>query len=307
MQIESRPPVAADLPTDIPPFLRDALAARGLRTAADLQLDLADLHAPTALPGIEAAASRLADAVIAGERILVAGDFDADGATASALCVSVFRAFGVHADLVDFLVPNRFEFGYGLTPEFVEVALAGKPDVIVTVDNGTASVEGVALAQSHGVDVVVTDHHLPGATLPAARAIVNPNLPGSAFPSPNLAGVGVAYYVLGAVRGALRRAGHFDRIGVKEPRLADWLDLVAVGTVADVVPFDRNNRILVHQGLRRIRAGRSRPGIAALVDVSGRARATLSAGRFGLRRRAAPECRWPLGGHGGWHPLPARR
>ena len=282
MQIEPRPPREADLPGDMPAFLRHALAARGVRTAADLDLTLAELHAPSGLPGIDAAAERLTAAVADGERILIAGDFDADGATASALCVSVLRAFGVRADRVDFLVPNRFEFGYGLTPEFVEVALESKPDVIVTVDNGTASVDGVALAQSRGADVVVTDHHLPGNTLPEARALVNPNLAGSDFPSPNLAGVGVAYYVLGAVRGRLRRAGHFDRAGIVEPRLADWLDLVAIGTVADVVPLDRNNRILVHQGLRRIRAGKTRPGVAALIEASRRARARLTASDLGF-------------------------
>ena len=282
MQIETRPKKEADLPASMPSFLRDALAARGIRKQGDLVLPLADLHAPAHLPGIAAAADRLAAAVAGGERILIAGDFDADGATASALCVSVLRAFGVPADRVDFLVPNRFEFGYGLTPEFVRVALEREPDVIVTVDNGTASVDGVALAQSHGVDVVVTDHHLAGDTLPDACALVNPNLPGSRFPSPHLAGVGVAYYVLGAVRSALRRAGHFERLGVAEPRLADWLDLVAIGTVADVVPFDRNNRILVHQGLRRIRAGRTRPGVAALVEVARRSPATLSATDLGF-------------------------
>lgn len=282
MLIETRPRQEADLPEDIPVFLREALAARGVRTAADLDLTLADLHPPATLPGIDAAAERLAKAVVDGERILIAGDFDADGATASALCVSVLRAFGARADRVDFLVPNRFEFGYGLTPEFVEVALQGKPDVIVTVDNGTASVDGVALAQSQRVDVVVTDHHLPGDTLPEACALVNPNLDGSSFPSPNLAGVGVAYYVLGAIRSKLRSAGHFGRSGVAEPRLADWLDLVAIGTVADVVPLDRNNRILVHQGLRRIRAGKTRPGIAALIQASRRAGGRLTASDLGF-------------------------
>ena len=282
MQIETRAKQEADLPASMPAFLRDALAARGVRASGDLTLPLADLHVPTDLPGIGAAAERLAAAVTGGERILIAGDFDADGATASALCVDVLRAFGVREDRVDFLVPNRFEFGYGLTPEFVDVALAREPNVIVTVDNGTASVDGVALAQSKGVDVVVTDHHLPGDTLPNACALVNPNLPGSAFPSSNLAGVGVAYYVLGAVRGALRQAGHFERNGIAEPRLADWLDLVAIGTVADVVPFDRNNRILVHQGLRRIRAGKTRPGVSALIDVTRRTQATLSASDLGF-------------------------
>ena len=193
---------------------------------------------PAALPDIDKAADRLALAVTEGERVLIAGDFDADGATASALCVSALRAFG--AEDVDFLVPNRFEYGYGLSPELVAVALQRHPKVIVTVDNGVSSLEGVALAEANGVDVVVTDHHLQGSQLPEAYAIVNPNLEGAAFPSPNLAGVGVAFYVMGAVRNKLRMANHFANRGIDEPNLADWLDLVAVGTVADVVPLDRN-------------------------------------------------------------------
>ena len=280
MIVETRPAPTSSLDAGLPPFLSAALAARGVAEAADLELPLSGLHPPASLPGIDAAAERLARAVTAGERILVAGDFDADGATASALCVSVFRAFG--ARHVDFLVPNRFEYGYGLTPELVEVALERRPDVLVTVDNGVTSIDGVALAQSNGVDVVVTDHHLPGDERPPARAMVNPNLPESAFPSRHLAGVGVAYYVMGAVRGALRAAGHFRKRGIAEPRLADWLDLVAVGTVADVVPLDRNNRILVHQGLRRMRAGRARAGIAALIEVSKRAASKLVASDLGF-------------------------
>ena len=280
MIVETRPARTSSLDAGLPPFLSAALAARGVAEAADLELPLSGLHPPASLPGIDAAAERLARAVTAGERILVAGDFDADGATASALCVSVFRAFG--ARHVDFLVPNRFEYGYGLTPELVEVALERRPDVLVTVDNGVTSIDGVALAQSNGVDVVVTDHHLPGDERPPARAMVNPNLPESAFPSRHLAGVGVAYYVMGAVRSALRAAGHFRKRGIAEPRLADWLDLVAVGTVADVVPLDRNNRILVHQGLRRMRAGRARPGIAALIEVSKRAASKLVASDLGF-------------------------
>jgi len=278
--VETRPAPTSSLDAGLPPFLSAALAARGVAEVTDLELPLSGLHPPASLPGIDAAAERLARAVTAGERILVAGDFDADGATASALCVSVFRAFG--ARHVDFLVPNRFEYGYGLTTELVEVALERRPDVLVTVDNGVTSIDGVALAQSNGVDVVVTDHHLPGDERPPARAMVNPNLPESTFPSRHLAGVGVAYYVMGAVRGALRAAGHFRKRGIAEPRLADWLDLVAVGTVADVVPLDRNNRILVHQGLRRMRAGRARPGIAALVEVSKRAASKLVASDLGF-------------------------
>ncbi|MCY3839084.1 MAG: single-stranded-DNA-specific exonuclease RecJ [Gammaproteobacteria bacterium] len=278
--VESRPKRSSQLDSKLPAFLRDALAARGATTVAELDLSLNRLHSPDALPGIDVAADRLAGAVAGNERILIAGDFDADGATASALCVSALRAMGA-AD-VDFLVPNRFEYGYGLSPELVEEALKRSPQVIVTVDNGVSSVDGVALARNNGVDVVVTDHHLPGDELPAALAIVNPNMADSAFPSPSLAGVGVAFYVMGAVRRRLRAVGYFDGRGIAEPNLADWLDLVALGTVADVVPLDRNNRVLVHQGLRRIRGGRTRPGIRALVEVAGRAASTLSAKDLGF-------------------------
>ena len=280
MQIETRPQRESRLGEGLPSFLRGALAARGVVEEADLELPLAALHPPATLPDIDAAAARLAAAVTNGERILIAGDFDADGATASAVCVSALRAFGARE--VAFAVPNRFRFGYGLTPEFVEVVLAQNPAVIVTVDNGVASVDGVARANAAGVDVIVTDHHLPGEALPAACAIVNPNLPGATFPSRNLAGVGVAYYVMSALRSALQAEGHFARHGIDVPKLADWLDLVAVGTVADVVPLDRNNRILVHQGLRRMRAGRTRPGLQALAQVAGRALSKLTAQDIGF-------------------------
>lgn len=280
MIVESRLQRPSELGADLPAFLRDALASRGAARQADLDLSLNGLLAPESLPGISGAAGRLATAVAADERILVCGDFDADGATASALCVSALRAFG--AGQVDFLVPNRFDFGYGLTPELVDVALQREPDVIVTVDNGVSSIAGVTRARDQGVDVIVTDHHLPGSQLPPAYAMVNPNLPDSSFPSPNLAGVGVAFYVMAALRSRLRDAGHFASRGIAEPNLADWLDLVALGTVADVVPFDRNNRILVHQGLRRIRSGKARPGIRALVEVSGRAASRMTAKDLGF-------------------------
>lgn len=264
----------------MPAFIRSALAARGVTTAEELTLSLSDLVPPDELPDIGVAAERLAAAVVDDQRIVVAGDFDADGATACALCVSLLRAFG--AGQVDFQVPNRFEFGYGLSPEFARVVLQQRPDVIVTVDNGTSSIDGVALARDAGVDVIVTDHHLPGDTLPSAMALVNPNLAGSRFASPNLSGVGVAYYLMGAVRQVLRKQGRFAAKGVAEPNLADWLDLVALGTIADVVPLDRNNRILVHQGLRRMRGGRLRPGLRALVEVSGRALSKLTAADLGF-------------------------
>ena len=264
----------------LPPFLRDALAARGVCEAAERELPLADLVPPTTLPGVDAAADRLANAVARDERIVIAGDFDADGATASALCVSVLRAFG--ARQVEFAVPDRFKFGYGFSPEFARVVLAREPALIVTVDNGVSSVEGVAVAKAAGADVIITDHHLPGETLPDAHAHVNPNLAGSRFPSPNLAGVGVAYYVMSVARRALRARGHFEASGIAEPNLAQWLDLVSLGTVADVVTLDRNNRILVHQGLRRLRAGFGRPGIQALAQTAGRSLAKLSAADLGF-------------------------
>jgi single-stranded-DNA-specific exonuclease len=197
--------------------------------------------------------------------LLIVADYDADGATACAVGVRGLRAFGAE---VDYLVPNRFTFGYGLSPEIVRLAAERSPHIIVTVDNGIASVEGVAEAARLGIDVLVTDHHLPGAELPAARAIVNPNQPECSFPSKHLAGVGVMFYVLAALRVELRRRGAF--LARAEPNLAELLDLVALGTVADVVALDTNNRILVHQGLARIRAGRAHAGIYALYQVAGR-------------------------------------
>ena len=223
---------------------------------------------PDGLSDLDVAAARIARAVRDDEAILVLGDFDADGASGTALAVSLLESLG--AARVDYLVPNRFAFGYGLTPQIVRVALEREPSLIVTVDNGMSSVAGVTLAQECGVDVVVTDHHLPGEELPPARAIVNPNAPGCAFASKALAGVGVVYYVLSRVRVLLSEAGFFAARGIAPPNLANWLDLVALGTVADVAPLDLNNRILVHQGLRRMRGGLARCGIRALAQVAGR-------------------------------------
>ena len=233
-----------------------------------LERELGSLIPPHRLDGLDTAVDVLYGALQAGERILVVGDFDADGATSCALAVRCLRAFGHQA--VDFLVPNRFDFGYGLTPEIVDHARRFDPDVIVTVDNGVSSIEGVAAARALGWQVIVTDHHLAGAELPAAHALVNPNLPGSSFPSRALAGVGVIFYLLLGLRSHLRERGWFTQRGLPTPNMADYLDLVALGTVAGVVPLDRNNRILVDQGLRRIRAGQSVPGIAALFDLAGR-------------------------------------
>lgn len=270
---------APELP-GVPPFLRRVYGHRGVGVPADLDLALSGLERPSALRDIDLAAGRIAEAVREGQRILLVGDFDADGATSVALGVSLLRALG--ASDVDFVVPNRFEFGYGLSPEIVDLALLRSPELIITVDNGVSSIAGVERANAHGVDVVVTDHHLPGLRLPPAYAIVNPNVPGCAFPSKAIAGVGVIYYVLSQTRTVLRASGWFDERIRPEPALADWLDLVALGTVADVVPLDQNNRRLVHQGIKRMRSGRCRPGIAALAEVGRRDLARLKASDLGF-------------------------
>lgn len=250
------------------PLLQQIYAARGIAREQEVSTELAHLLKPDSLKGLSQAVSLVVDALTAEQRILIVGDFDADGATSCTLAVLVLRAMGVRQ--VDFLVPNRFEYGYGLTPEIVEVAQTRSPDLIITVDNGISSIEGVAAANAAGIKVLVTDHHLPGSQLPAAAAIVNPNQPGCLFESKNLAGVGVIFYLMSALRSELRRQQWFDSKGIAEPNMADYLDLVALGTVADVVPLDRNNRILVAQGLRRIRAGRTRPGIKALLAIANR-------------------------------------
>jgi single-stranded-DNA-specific exonuclease len=262
------PATAPDLPQSLHPVLRRVYAARQVSGAGQLEYGLGAMQPWQGLAGIEAAVDLLEDALATGRRILVLGDFDADGATSSALMVRALRAFG--AQQVDYLVPNRFEYGYGLTPEIVAVAAARGPDLLITVDNGISSLAGVQAARDAGMRVLVTDHHLPGAELPAAHAIVNPNQPGCGFASKNLAGVGVAFYVMAALRARLRESGWFRARGVPDPNLARLLDLVALGTVADVVPLDHNNRVLVAQGLARIRAGACCPGIAALLKVAGR-------------------------------------
>ena len=268
MRIETRivPPVLPPL-GDLPPLLTRLYASRGVNSQAELDKRLQALLPFTLFKGMPEAVAVLVEALQQQQSILVVGDFDADGATASSVAVLGLRALG--AGQVDYLVPNRFEFGYGLTPEIVEVALARNPAVLVTVDNGISSIEGVAAAKAAGLKVVVTDHHLPAEQLPAADAIVNPSQPGCEFPSKAIAGVGVIFYVMLALRAALREQGWFNTTR-PEPNLGELLDLVALGTVADVVPLDANNRILVHQGLARIRAGRCRPGIRALLEVAGR-------------------------------------
>jgi len=248
------------------PVLARVFAARGLTDMRELGTELASLIVPSGLLHIDAAAAYLADAIAARRRLVVVADYDCDGATACAVALRGLKALGAE---VDFIVPNRFEYGYGLTPEIVELTVREKqPDIIVTVDNGIASIDGVEEAKRRGIDVVVTDHHLPGDRLPDARVIVNPNQPACGFPSKNLAGVGVMFYVLLALRAEMRRRGVFD--AASQPKLDALLDLVALGTVADVVKLDANNRILVAQGLKRMRAGRMQPGIAALFRAAGR-------------------------------------
>jgi single-stranded-DNA-specific exonuclease len=247
------------------PLLARILSSRGVLSSDDLDHSLRGLLAPDSFLGIREAATILAEALESDSSILIVGDFDADGATSCTLMVTGLRAMG--ARQVNYLVPDRFKFGYGLTPEIVDVAVQFKPDVIVTVDNGIASVEGVAHANALGIPVVVTDHHLPGNDLPAAAAIVNPNQVGCKFPSKALAGVGVAFYLLSVLRAELRNRNWFAHH--PEINLAEWLDLVALGTVADVVPMDQNNRRLVEEGIRRIRGGYCRPGLKALLVVSG--------------------------------------
>lgn len=261
-------PGSVDFPQDMHPVLQRIYASRNIRSMAELDYSLAGLHPYQELSGIDGSVTLLANAIAEGKRLLIVADFDADGATSCALAMRGLNAMG--AGDVHYVVPNRFEFGYGLSPEIVRIAASRSPDVIITVDNGIASIDGVALARSMNIDVVITDHHLPGEHLPAASAIVNPNLPGDNFPSKNLAGVGVMFYILIALRCELRERGWFGRQGIAEPNLATLLDLVALGTVADVVPLDHNNRILVAQGLARIRSGQCCQGIRELLKSANR-------------------------------------
>ncbi len=267
MRIKQRP-LPSQLPElhDLPPLLTRIYAARGVRHPRELDTGLQQLEPYHSLKGIGAATALLLDAIEQQQRILIVGDFDADGATATATAMLGLRMLG--ATDVHYLVPNRFGYGYGLSPELVAAAAPLGAQLLITVDNGVSSVEGVAAAQAAGMRVLVTDHHLPGETLPAADSMVNPNQHGCEFPSKALAGVGVIFYVLLALRARMRELGHFE--GRPVPNLAELLDLVALGTVADVVPLDANNRILVQQGLARIRAGRTRPGIRALVETGRR-------------------------------------
>ena len=245
------------------PLLAKVYAARGIAHEQQLDTGLERLHAPETMLHLTHMATLLADAITDKKKLLIVADYDADGATACAVGMRALRSMGA---IIDYLVPNRFEYGYGLTPEIVQLAAREKaPDVIITVDNGIASVDGVAEANRLGIKVLVTDHHLPGDTLPDAWCIINPNQRGCTFPSKNLAGVGVMFYLTLALRAVLRARGVADL-----PNLAHLLDLVALGTVADVVRLDENNRVLVHQGLKRIRAGRAQPGVMAILRVAGR-------------------------------------
>lgn len=262
------------------PLLQRIFSARHLTTDEELDYRLQNLQAPASLKGLDDALDLFVQALKQQQRVLIVGDFDADGATSCAVSILGLKALGFKQ--VDFLVPNRFEYGYGLTSEIVEQARSHRPDLIVTVDNGIASIEGVAYARSLGIKVIVTDHHLAPEQLPEADAIVNPNQEGCLFPSKNLAGVGVIFYVLLALRTRLREAGWFEQPNRSEPNLAELLDLVALGTVADVVPLDYNNRILVQQGLQRIRSGRTRVGISALLQVAGKSQQRLTSQDLGF-------------------------
>ncbi len=264
---------------DMPSVLRRIYGSRGIKKQEELDYSLKKLTSFHSLLGIDTAVDLLVEALLQHQKIIVVADFDVDGATSCVVFMKTLQALGVS---VDYLVPNRFEYGYGLTPEIVEVALAKQPDLIVTVDNGIASIEGVAAAQKSGVKVLITDHHLPGKVLPDADAIVNPNQPGDDFPGKNLAGVGVVFYVMLALRARLREMNWFNTSGVADINMAKILDLVALGTVADVVPLDHINRILVTQGLARIRKGQACAGIRALIEVAGRVADTMVSADMGF-------------------------
>jgi len=264
----------------MPKVIQNILTARGVAEPSDIDYQLNQLLPFTSLSNIEQAAKRLADAVSLGEHILIVGDFDVDGATSTTVAVLSLRAMG--AQQVSYLVPNRFEYGYGLSSAIVDVAAKMKPDLIVTVDNGISSVDGVKRAREYGIDVLVTDHHLPGEQLPEDCIIVDPSLHGDIFPSKSLAGVGVIFYVMLALRAELKAQSFFENKNIANVNMSQFLDLVALGTVADLVPLDKNNRILVKQGLRRIRQNSTRPGIQALIDVSKRNIQELVANDFGF-------------------------
>ncbi|WP_299080999.1 single-stranded-DNA-specific exonuclease RecJ [uncultured Paraglaciecola sp.] len=281
MQISRRPQKDSQhLPESLHPKLKQIYADRGITKAAQLNRSAKALLHYNQLQGVDKAVSLLAEAIASNKKIIIVGDFDADGATSTALSMMSLRMMG--STHHDYLVPNRFDFGYGLSPEIVAVAAEQNADVIMTVDNGIACFAGVEKAKSLGMTVIVTDHHLAAESLPVADAIVNPNQPGCGFLSKNLAGVGVAFYLMLALRAELKTNTWFEQQGIPVPNLADLLDVVALGTVADVVPLDDNNRILVHQGLQRIRSDKCRPGIQAIIDVAGREKSRLVASDLGF-------------------------
>lgn len=262
------------------PLLQRIYSSRNIQSRIELDRAMEHLLPYTSLLGINDAVDLLADAIMSDQKILIVGDFDADGATSTAVAVRALKSFGAHN--VHYLVPNRFAFGYGLTPELVLAAKEFAPDVIVTVDNGIANHAGVEAAKAENITVIITDHHLPAASLPNADAIVNPNQAGDLFPSKNLAGVGVIFYVMLALRRHLAQLNWFAQKNIPEPNMSRLLDLVALGTIADLVPLDRNNRILVYHGLRRIRVGQCVPGIIALLELSGRDYSQIVAADLGF-------------------------
>lgn len=264
------------------PILQRIYAARGVLAPQELNRELTALHPYHSLLNIEAAVQLLFNALKEKQRIMIIGDFDADGATSTALAVKALKAMGAVPEKVTYLVPNRFEYGYGLSPEIVQKAAEQKPNLIITVDNGISSYEGVETANASGISVLITDHHLPADKLPQAAAIVNPNQKEDVFPSKNLAGVGVIFYVMLALRARLRKEGWFEAQNLKEPNMLQFLDLVALGTIADVVPLDQNNRILAHWGIERIRSGKACEGIKALLKIARRKASQLTAGDLGF-------------------------
>ena len=271
------------LPDNLTETVKQIYASRGMNSAEELELNVARLQGmadDTTLMGIDNACQLLHLALLNKKRMIIVGDFDADGATSTALMMTALNLFG--STHHDFIVPNRFEYGYGLTPEIVDLAAIQKAQMLITVDNGISCIAGVKRAKDLGMQVIVTDHHLPGHSLPIADAIVNPNQHGCNFPSKALAGVGVAFYLMLALRKYCREKNYFAEQGIAEPNIAQLLDLVALGTVADVVSLDANNRILVAQGLKRIRAGQTRPGIQALIEIANKNQKRLVASDFGF-------------------------
>jgi len=265
---------------DLDPILSKIFSSRGITENQQLERTLANLPSPWLLSGMEGMVEHLIIAIKEQKKITIVADFDADGATSCVVAIKGLELLG--AKKVDYVVPNRFEYGYGLTPEIVELVKQQHPDIIITVDNGISSIDGVKVAKDYGMTVLVTDHHLPGEQLPDADAIVNPNVVDDKFPSGNIAGVGVIFYVLMALRSRLREQKWFEENNIEQPNLAQLLDFVALGTVADVVALDQVNRVLVHQGLLRIRSGHAHPGIMAMIEQAGKQYASINSSDIGF-------------------------